>query len=408
MIAEIKSIKLKEVEEEIARLKQNPPKYSWINKNFLKSKEYTAATRKHEKQIKLLEDKKKEYLAAKSLISLELTFEQALDLLNENGINAVLTKNDTFGTKKTKPIDSLDDIILIHKSNHLPINSRLSSVSEANITGDLEYKLGGHDYKMSLTKQRNTVHFTANGEVSSHFFGSWEDKKYAVLIPLSDVPKKDIGSARSNDTFVIGGVTLTPNTWILVPKGERQQAQKNNPQVNIIEYEGVNVTGYANQLVMNLGYTYERTNEHGWINEEDRWKYDSIVKNEGLDITQHSSTKYSFLEKFLMHLEKIRKLLYYAYENENFLKDKDFENDLYQKLKFATLSQYEPNKEQIIKDLCNYFKDTPFMIDASDFQDYHTIKDVLFYELPRILMNKLHSAIAAKEKEDLQLKPKKK
>ena len=59
-----------------------------------------------------------------------------------------------------------------------------------------------------------------NDEVSSHMFGSWDNCKYAILIPFDDIPNEKIGRVAPMDTFTRGSIELSENSWILCPKNE--------------------------------------------------------------------------------------------------------------------------------------------------------------------------------------------
>jgi hypothetical protein len=66
---------------------------------------------------------------------------------------------------------------------------------------------------------RDTVHFTLNGPVSSHVYGNWDNKKYAVLVPLDKlvetVGKGRISGLRPEDTWVLGDIELPENSLVI-------------------------------------------------------------------------------------------------------------------------------------------------------------------------------------------------
>ena len=99
------------------------------------------------------------------------------------------------------------------------------------------------------------MHFTANNEVNTdHGYLNCDDCKYAVLIPFVDIPKDNIKGEESDMYTVNGGPTLTGNSYILCPKGKKEEVEKSNPGVQIIEYEGESVRGYAGAFLSTLGY----------------------------------------------------------------------------------------------------------------------------------------------------------
>lgn len=407
MIEDLKRIKIEEIDKEIANLEKTMPvkkQYNWLERTITKKKEFTRSIDDYyikkeeiEQKRQELESKKEKYLEAKVPAELDLTFENAIKLLKDTGIDPILTETDlTDFNIITKPnVDNLDGLILVHKSGHVPTDSRVHSLKELGIKGTVNYKVGGKEIETTFDKGRNTVHFAVNGEVGSHMYGNWDDKKYAVLIPFKDIPKQEIGSAAPQDTFIVGGVNLTPNSWILVPKGEKEEVQKNNPQVNVLEYEGKNVSGYADQLIKNLGYKQMSIGPNGW--DQDRKsekKYKDLMEKEGLSTTSHSSTIYSLQENMDTCMDALLGILYYAYENIELLNDEKFKKELQNTIENLSYSLFL-NECYIITDkstltsmICEKFKNTPFEIDKNSLDNYPNISDIRS-NLPYILMNKL-------------------
>lgn len=407
MIEDLKRIKIEEIDKEIANLEKTMPvkkQYNWLERTITKKKEFTRSIDDYyikkeeiEQKRQELESKKEKYLEAKVPAELDLTFENAIKLLKDTGIDPILTETDlTDFNIITKPnVDNLDGLILVHKSGHVPTDSRVHSLKELGIKGTVNYKVGGKEIETTFDKGRNTVHFAVNGEVGSHMYGNWDDKKYAVLIPFKDIPKQEIGSAAPQDTFIVGGVNLTPNSWILVPKGEKEEVQKNNPQVNVLEYEGKNVSGYADQLIKNLGYKQMSIGPNGW--DQDRKsekKYKDLMEKEGLSTTSHSSTIYSLQENMDTCMDALLGILYYAYENIELLNDEKFKKELQNTIENLSYSLFLndcyiiTDKSTLTSMICEKFKNTPFEIDKNSLDNYPNISDIRS-NLPYILMNKL-------------------
>lgn len=407
MIEDLKRIRIEEIDESIANLEKMMPvkkQYNWLERTITKKKEFIRSIDDYyikkeeiEQKRQELESKKEKYLEAKVPAELDLTFENAIKLLKDKGIDPILTETDlTDFNIITKPnVDNLDGLILVHKSGHVPTDSRVHSLKELGIKGTVNYKVGGKEIETTFDKGRNTVHFAVNGEVGSHMYGNWDDKKYAVLIPFKDIPKQEIGSAAPQDTFIVGGVNLTPNSWILVPKGEKEEVQKNNPQVNVLEYEGKNVSGYADQLIKNLGYKQMSIGPNGW--DQDRKsekKYKDLMEKEGLSTTSHSSTIYSLQENMDNCMDALLGILYYAYENIELLNDEKFKKELQNTIENLSYSLFLndcyiiTDKSTLTSMICEKFKNTPFEIDKNSLDNYPNISDIRS-NLPYILMNKL-------------------
>ena len=209
----------------------------------------------------------------KTLGDYHLTLQDAIKLLNDNNIPIVLTEEDKkaiIEIPREYKEKGMESIVLVHKTDYIPHGSKIRSNREAKaIAGTIDAKFNdGSDYKIDVPSKRRTVHFSMNGEVRSHSYGNWDNKKYAIIIPFNDIPKENIASANPEDTWTKDSVRLTDNTWILCPKGEKEQIQEENPNINIIEYEGECVSGYVNSFVTNLGYRYEEVGVHSWNDEK--------------------------------------------------------------------------------------------------------------------------------------------
>ncbi len=240
----------------------------------------------------------------KTLEDYHLTLQDAIKLLNDNNIPIVLTEEDKkaiIDIPREYNEKGMESIVLVHKTDYIPHSSKIRSNRDAKaIAGTIETKFNdGSDYKIDVPSKRRTVHFSMNGEVGSHLYGNWDSKKYAIIIPFNDIPKENIAAANPEDTWTKDSVRLTVNTWILCPKGEKEQIQEENPNINIIEYEGKCVSGYANSFVTNLGYRYEEVGVHSWNDEKSSEEICETISDNGFrrDIhyySKESNTEVSF------------------------------------------------------------------------------------------------------------------
>lgn len=78
--------------------------------------------------------------------------------------------------------------------------------------------------------QSPTVHFALGELVPSHPNGSWENLKYAVLMPLRDLYPQ-VASFMALDTFTIGSVPLTSRSILVAPRGTQLEG------VTVHEYD---------------------------------------------------------------------------------------------------------------------------------------------------------------------------
>ncbi len=244
----------------------------------------------------------------KTLEDYHLTLQDAIKLLNDNNIPIVLTEEDKkaiIDIPREYNEKGMESIVLVHKTDYIPHGSKIRSNREAKaIAGTIDAKFNdGSDYKIDVPSKRRTVHFSMNGEVRSHSYGNWDNKKYAIIIPFNDIPKENIASANPEDTWTKDSVRLTDNTWILCPKGEKKQVQAENPDINIIEYEGECVSDYANSFVTNLGYRYEDVGVHSWNDEKSSEEICEVISDNGFRRSVHYYSKESDTEGSFQNID---------------------------------------------------------------------------------------------------------
>lgn len=244
----------------------------------------------------------------KTLGDYHLTLQDAIKLLNDNNIPIVLTEEDKkaiIEIPREYKEKGMESIVLVHKTDYIPHGSKIRSNREAKaIAGTIDAKFNdGSDYKIDVPSKRRTVHFSMNGEVGSHSYGNWDNKKYAIIIPFNDIPKENIASANPEDTWTKDSVRLTDNTWILCPKGEKKQVQAENPDINIIEYEGERVSDYANSFVTNLGYRYEDVGVHSWNDEKSSEEICEVISDNGFRRSVHYYSKESDTEGSFQNID---------------------------------------------------------------------------------------------------------
>ena len=177
---------------------------------------------------------------AKTLFEIGITPIDAIKLLENNGIQPVLSESDK--NVFVHPIDysSKSSLIGVHKTKYAPTANMIKSAKDSNVEYKKNVTLNGVEYEYSYKSARDTVHMAMNDEVSSHMFGSWDNCKYAILIPFDDIPNEKIGRVAPMDTFTRGSIELSENSWILCPKNEVERLKIFNPKVHVLGYEGEN------------------------------------------------------------------------------------------------------------------------------------------------------------------------
>lgn len=189
-----------------------------------------------------------------------------------------------------------EDFILTHKTDFLPDNDIIKTKKSTGYENGKHFsiKLGDKEYKYVEYRGRNTIHFSVNGEVMSHELGNWDNRKYAIIIPFTEIPIEQIAEAHPADTFCVGDVNLTEKTYILCPMGTKEDLINNHgiKKAQVIEYpDTYTVTGFANYFIKKLGYNLESANEYTWDSPKSIEQFDRIVKSLGLSSNLHYCSK---------------------------------------------------------------------------------------------------------------------
>lgn len=157
-------------------------------------------------------------------------------------------------------------------------------------------------------------------------FGSWDNCKYAILIPFDDIPNEKIGRVAPMDTFTRGSIELSENSWILCPKNEVERLKIFNPKVHVLGYEGENVTGYSKPFLTQLGYRGEDVGMWSWLNRKSANQFCKLMQKEGLKIGTHTYTYFHEDENILENINKAVALSKLLRDNHLITTPEDTEN----------------------------------------------------------------------------------
>jgi len=170
-----------------------------------------------------------------------------------------------------------------------------------------------------LNDGRETIHFALNGYVSSHSKGSFDKRKFVILIPLKEIIDRVVGMIPA-DTFVFGNLTLPSGSEIiinqqLVPEVYYDKGilkyQKMAGKANIcISKKNETIEEATKRRIRERRYTVMYIRERNWGSPEDedeekrikrlfRGKsvttYD-VAKKLHIDAKEHFRTVYSVIE----------------------------------------------------------------------------------------------------------------
>lgn len=179
-----------------------------------------------------------------------------------------------------KEIKSIDDLVLVHVTDFIPKGGIIESPKDAGVKFQEEYE--GIQYE--LPSQRKTVHFTMNGDITGveHIGGSWNNKKYAIIIPLNKINKEDFVGGLPVDFYSKDSVQIPKGAYILCSEEKKDSIQKSvGDDISVIGVEGKYIDGYTPILLQDLGYKNETISAGWeWPNEKDNDATTKIIQHD--------------------------------------------------------------------------------------------------------------------------------
>ncbi len=285
---------------------------------------------------------------SKTLSDLGITPTEAIELLENNGIQPVLSESDKSISVHPRNYTSKSSLIGVHKTKYAPTANMIKSAKDSNVEYQKHITLNGTEYEYSYKSARDTIHLAMNDEVSSHLFGSWDDCKYAILIPFVDIPNEKIGRVATVDTFTRGSIELSENSWILCPKNEVEKLKIFNPKAHVLGYEGENVKGYSKPFLTQLGYRGEDVGMWNWADNESAKQFIELMQKEGLKIGTHTYTYFHEDEEILSSINQAVALSKLLRDNHLITAPEDIENIMEQ----LSADDYYQSFGSILSNLC--------------------------------------------------------
>lgn len=292
---------------------------------------------------------------AKTIYDLGMTPLEAVKFLEDNEVQPVLSEADKIEIVHPRDYSKKSSLICVHKTKYAPTANMIKSAKDSKVEYKEKITINGIEYEYSYRSERDTVHMAMNDEVSSHMNGSWEDCKYAVLIPFEDIPNEKIAGVNSVDTFSRGSVELSENTWILCPKNEVDRLKTFNSKVHILGYEGESVKGFSKPFLTQLGYRAEKVGTWDWQDAESSRKFLELMNKEGFKLTTHFYSCFYEDELMLMNMNETISQIKLLRDNNLITTPEDVENITSQllehSLRFETLYACFGRKSSIDKEL---------------------------------------------------------
>lgn len=306
MIDEIRRIKLEPIQEKLAKkegiqkqIESNKVEIEAISDPF-NSRSVNLISENYKLQSELLDleklEEEKARIETATLSDFGMNFQEAVQFLQERGIEILLTEEDKKGiydrnNQEKTDINGFEDLIFVHKTDYPPRNSQIKPSSESNVQYEDKIEINGKKYNFRYKATRETVHGYMNGEVGSHTGGYWDDMKYVILIPFDKVDKSNLIGGKMVDTYFKGVVNIPKGSYILCPIGEKEEIRKNNTSIEVIGYEGERALEYGDALVSALGYYEDGHKKDSWSNEKGEEQALSLYMENGFRRATHSGSK---------------------------------------------------------------------------------------------------------------------
>ena len=243
--------KLKELDLKIEDIetKLNSNHEQLIDKNYI----YTKDT---------IEENKTKVVQAKTLNDLGIDFQEAIRILKTSNRDIVLDEEDKIPNDKMKDTSGINGIAFTHLTDYLPENGEILRMIDKSAK-HIESKEWG---EISVSPARETIHLAACSEVANVDFSSWDDRRIGIILPLKGFSKDiNITSFNPADTQIKGSVKIPDSGYIICPKDMMEEAKQKNPNINVIGYEGENVRGLVNQMLVNLGYDFYKVGTYDFL-----------------------------------------------------------------------------------------------------------------------------------------------
>lgn len=192
--------------------------------------------------------------------------------------DSVLKRNDSY---------DLDDCVLVRTTDIFPFNGIVETPVHGNayaftssdIIGEaildvLRKKYSGDEllkeskkYEVCFEIFRTTIHFCINGLVTSHMYGNFEGRPYAIIEPLKHhIMDKSLCSLNACDTYFNDDMVLSDEAVLVITEDKFNEIKNDLLYVDtlskfkIFVYRGNNQYEAVRNVLEKLGYDYFRIN----------------------------------------------------------------------------------------------------------------------------------------------------
>ena len=166
---------------------------------------------------------------------------------------------------------------------------------------------------------RDSVHFAVNHGVTAHFGGSWDTKKYAILIPMNTARQttgnRFVGGV-AGDFYSKGRVKIPKGSVLVrrtsnVPKGQYRISDASKIEefkelhgVKLIETSSTDMKSTVDNIVRRLGYKTKSGDFYNWGGSlSDFNAFNAYLRKNGMKPMMHTYTPNGKIEQILANLK---------------------------------------------------------------------------------------------------------
>lgn len=340
MLLEIKNSMISDIDKEISSLKNRNIKtnFSIFDKVFKQKKvnSYIDQSLSIQNRIATLQKQKENILNVHSL-SFDSICPDIFSYVREHQLSFTINDSDILNNQggvfnyinDQRAIQSLQDLVLIHKTDFYPTHDTIQTALSTHARSHMVVQINHQKHEIPFSVANNSIHFSVNGPVGSHMYGSWDSRKYAIVVPFQNLNLENLIGYRPEDTYFEGNVHISGPAYLLCPVGEKEKIQKANTYLQVLEYENISLDDATQSLLFYLGYKLEKVSNNNWINHHDSGMSNSIVQDAGIPLASPHVYSNNYVETALLtSAHKFAALFHFIKSSNLPVFDKELSNAL--------------------------------------------------------------------------------
>ena len=303
-------------------------------------------------------------------------FKNVLTFCKEHNIEIIIDDQekellDTF-VQSNRPkfkgtIDSLDDIMLVHKTTGVPNDDKIVPVSEQEY--DEKLSLGKSDSpkrtvsimvngrnkstEIEVPTGHSTTHFCMNAEVRDHHDSSWNHCDVIVMQPFTEKLYENVIVTDPADTFFGDEMDLEGHIIICRDKEKYEQAKQQNPKAIVMQLPKWEI-GFGDKICEAMGLEQFYSFNGGLAaSYENKYSEELLRSHPKLKTYTHGSTN-AFVSHESVHI--LQNLM------SDITRFRLFESEIPSSESFEyVISEFQKNNDHIISSEASKFIAPPFV-----------------------------------------------